>query len=58
MMRADAVGRNHIAVFRTVVGGDGKTASGGEPILGHRLLAVRADSTGNQGIAAARQAEG
>ncbi|MCA9160766.1 MAG: hypothetical protein KDA72_20690, partial [Planctomycetales bacterium] len=52
------VGRNDIAVLRAMVGDDGKTVAGEEPVLGHRLLAVRADATGRPGIAAGRHAQG
>ena len=56
-MRASAAHRHYVAVFPTMIGGDGETVVGGKPILGQTLLAVRADVDGDQGVAGLLEAE-
>jgi hypothetical protein len=48
---------NGVAVLHTVVSNDGESVAGGEPILDHLPLAVRADSGGNPCIAGMLRAE-
>ena len=56
-MRANATRGDHIAVFPTMIGGDGKTVAGGEPMFDYALLAVRTDFGGDLRIARLPKAE-